>query len=173
VPIPPSISTHYRFSDPQIISRRPDPLSNRCSFHTVYNRSITYAESSPQRSQRLPATSFPSAPQWRLTSSAISPHVVKLVTITVDPCSRYYAPSHGSSGPNSCPGMRHSHLPFHYAVRLSDRLADGWRGLATRSTFSAYRSASLASKSSSTRPTHPPSCVVFIWTVLFLRRPCE
>jgi hypothetical protein len=148
-------------------------LSNRCSFHTVYNRSITYSETSPQRFQRLPSAAFTSAPQWRLTSSAISSHVAKLMTIAVDPCSRSYAPSHGSSGPNSCPGIPHSHLPLHYAGRLSDRFTDGWRGVATRSTFSAYRSASLASKSSLTRPRHPPSCVVFIWPVLVLRRPCE
>lgn len=123
----------HKAIDPEIISRRPDPLG---SFHTVYNRSITYAESSPQRSQRLPSITFTSAPQWRLTSSAILFHVVRLVMITIDPCPRYYAPSHGSSGPNSCP--------------------DGWRGLATRLTFSAYHSASPASKSSLTSPRHPP-----------------
>lgn len=70
-------------------------------------------------------------------------------------------------------GYAQSHFPLH-AGKLSDLLVDGWRGPATRSTFSAYLSVSLASKGSLTRPRHPPSCVVFfIWLVLLLRRPCE
>lgn len=85
-----------------------------------YIRGSLPTEISPQRYQRLCLSAFPSAPQWRLTSSAISSHVAKLAASTVDPSSRYCAPSLGSSGRSSCPGLCHFHLPLYRTGKLSD-----------------------------------------------------